>query len=153
MTQVVTFTNDQIKCLEEVLKINPNNQKAKNGLVKLQVKLLPKPSVKGSAEPPKIRTLSKKSETKKCPYCAERIKAEAKICRFCGTDLMTGPERQVTLRPPQTQKQVHILLDEKDPNTAGCLNVIIPGLGYVYVGNLVRGILTFFVAPFIFAFY
>jgi len=25
--------------------------------------------------------------TKQCPFCAERIKQEAKVCRFCGREL------------------------------------------------------------------
>ena len=26
-------------------------------------------------------------DTKMCPHCAETIKAEAKVCRFCGRDV------------------------------------------------------------------
>jgi hypothetical protein len=29
--------------------------------------------------------------TKKCPYCAERVKTEARVCKHCGRDFAAGP--------------------------------------------------------------
>ena len=44
--------------------------------------LVAQPNTK-AVEAERIRS----GESRKCPHCAELIKAEAKVCRFCGRDV------------------------------------------------------------------
>ena len=37
--------------------------------------------------PNKTSLVSTKQETRVCPFCAERIMAQAKVCRYCGRDI------------------------------------------------------------------
>lgn len=65
--------------------------------------------------------------TKQCPFCAETIKADAKLCKHCHSVLDEELQRQQEAR-------------KWNPGVAAVLSLVIPGAGQMYRGKIGEGI-------------
>jgi hypothetical protein len=97
MSSVLDSDAERRFCLERVLAINPGNQLARQGLEALGAKQAPEP-LQTPVEPEPLPTTAvtpleriirmQQEATRRCPFCAETIKADAVVCRFCNRDLI-----------------------------------------------------------------
>ncbi len=121
MTAVVGSDEERRKILEYVLSINPDNETARNSLAKLKPPASPVTGVQVDSPREQQAEISlqpaHKSEesdvVKKCPYCAEIIKAEAVVCRFCGRDLQPGQSSPTTVTINQSTVSMSPLLVQR----------------------------------------
>ena len=77
---------------------------------------------------------------KKCPYCAELVKQESLKCKHCGEILDSQLKKEKALEQKKAQPKV----PKWSGGVAAILSFFIPGLGQMYKGNIVAGILWFF---------
>lgn len=62
-------------------------------------------------------------DTKECPYCAETIKKNAVVCRFCQSDLSTGQ----TIKKGREAKEVKARSGVEDGVKLGCgMFIVLP---------------------------
>jgi hypothetical protein len=81
-------------------------------------------------------TSSVASDTKLCPYCAETIKAAAKVCRFCGRDLTDADSA------PQSYPQP-VPAVQPQKKGGGCLKTI----GFILLGLVALAFLSALLSP------
>ncbi len=73
--------------------------------------------------------------TKTCPYCAETIKDAAIKCRYCGEFLSEDS------RPCIADVQRGVVENRSNPGLAAVFSTVVPGLGQIYQGRILEGLL------------
>ncbi len=82
-------------------------------------------------------------QLKKCPFCAEMIQWDAIKCKHCG-ELLNGNGRAA-----YNQSAQYITIRERkwSPGVAAVLSFFFPGVGQIYKGQVLGGIIWLIAVP------
>ena len=109
---------------------------------------VPPPDKTEPTSPKPQSTPQPSEQTKQCPFCAETIKAEAVVCRFCGRDLVNRqPERirpVTTIAPEKPETVVQARSGVVDGVKLGCGMFILLPLILIGIGIVVLILLAMF---------
>lgn len=80
----------------------------------------------------------------KCPKCQAENRQDSKFCFKCGESLViTTPVDEGVRRSPLTNKRY---AQNKNPVLAAVLSFLVIGLGQIYNGDFLKGVIMFVIA-------
>ena len=115
-----------------------------------------------AAEVPILIDPQSLEEMTQCPFCAETIKKSAKKCKHCGEILdvvlrhvqessagkaVAAAQPAINITNVNTANAGYGYGPAWSPLVAALLSLIIPGLGQMYKGQILNGIVWFFLVP------
>ena len=101
-------------------------------------------------------------DEKYCPRCGAKLPSDARFCPYCGyelTKIEAGEaqeiERQVSIEEPKSGSEEireELIIGKKSVFFAAFISLFIPGLGQLYVGKTLRGVILLLLEYIILAF-
>lgn len=102
------------------------------------------PPIRESREVPVLYLEPVRSSRRRCPYCAELVLAQAIKCKHCGEMLEeSSPSRRHRKIPVEAARS-----PRWNPGIAAVLSFLFPGLGQLYKGQILNGLLWMIVVFF-----
>lgn len=85
-----------------------------------------------------------------CSRCGNQMREGSQFCDRCGASLGPGgpgPYQQPGYSGNQYSATFTMPVDQKEPIIAVILSIILPGVGQIYVGRVLRGVLILLFLP------
>jgi len=139
-------TNFKIKCLRKVLQLNPNHEKAKQGL-----ELLVPPSAEPIPNPQTGLMMSdmggSSGITKTCPYCGAGMDASKTVCPVCFRPLSGNLEPNVSMMDDIDSRKTELAESEqKNADTLGIIALICGITGFCFVLPAIAAVIVGYMA-------
>lgn len=77
-----------------------------------------------------------------CNSCGEQVPENAKFCQGCGNEIIQTPTNDFKTESENKSEQES---KKKSPATAAVINLLIAGLGFVYIEEYAKAIVSFLI--------
>ena len=111
MTKVVDSDKQRLQCLEQVLRINPDNETAKRGIEFFKQRQISKSEREAESIELNSALLppDRGKAVEKCPECGKTVQPDATFCPFCGHNLEVSSRAKPVKKTEKRKKGLSTL--------------------------------------------